>query len=204
MERWAAGIIVGGLPIGEIAYVHDWMRVKVKEVLELIAKTVDELHSSPHALWSCIYYSLQRTFEYVLRHLTPEVTQPWARAVDEALIAAAERCGYEGMLGDGLTRRRFRLPARMRGCGIRSLERLAPAAYCACFIESVHHMLDRPTADGRQDGYFRMLAEFMGGALQMGGRPSATVAPVSRTLWRCTDMMTHASRRWPSAMHGWR
>ena len=58
------------------------------------------------------------------------------------MIQAVEAVSYVGMCGDGYARRRVHLPARMRGCGIRSLATLAPIAYCACFIESAEVMLD--------------------------------------------------------------
>jgi hypothetical protein len=45
------------------------------------------------------------------------------------MLQAAEQLGYVGMMHDPLTRRRFRLPARMRGCGIRSRAWLAPIAF---------------------------------------------------------------------------
>lgn len=160
---WADGVIVGGIPLGKPAYVHEVLRRSVGTICELISDTVTELRVSPHSLWTTLYYSLSHRFDHVLRHLPPSVTQPHAAVVDAALLSAAEVCGYEGMLADPLTSRRFRLPARMRGCGIRSLELLAPAAYCACFIEAVHHMLARPSADGASLGFFVNLTHYLVG-----------------------------------------
>jgi hypothetical protein len=59
-----------------------------------------------------------------------------AARIDAAMIQAVEAVSYVGMCGDGYARRRVHLPARMRGCGIRSLTTLAPIADCACFISS--------------------------------------------------------------------
>ena len=54
-----------------------------------------------------------------------------AARIDAAMIQAVEAVSYVGMCGDGYARRRVHLPARMRGCGIRSLATLAPIAYGA-------------------------------------------------------------------------
>ena len=62
---------------------------------------------------------------------------------------------YEGVLGDASTARRARLPARMRGLGLRSLEEVAPAAFCACFVEAAERFLDRSTPGGGSErGFF--------------------------------------------------
>ena len=71
-----------------------------------------------------------------------------------------ERLTYGGVLGDrqDITRRRMRLSARMRGLGLRSRVELAPAAFCACFVESVEQMVD----GAARDGFFRMLQPHFG------------------------------------------
>ena len=80
-------------------------------------------------------------FDYWLRHMPPNETVQHAAVFDHAMLQAAEQLGYVGMLHDPLTRRRFHLPARMRGCGIRSRAWLAPIAFTACFVEAVEGMM---------------------------------------------------------------
>ena len=102
-----------------------------------------------------------------------------------ALTRAAEACGYEGVLDDAITARRARLPARMRGLGLRSLEEVAPAAFCACFVEAAERFLDRSTPGGGSErGFFQMLAPLFGhGAFEL---PYPNSPRLSRFLSGCT------------------
>ena len=86
-------------------------------------------------------------------------TVPQAVRIDTAIAAAVEALGYQGMLGDQITRRRFRLPARMRGLGLRSRADLAAAAFAACFAESAECFLHDASGQG---GFFAMLAPLFG------------------------------------------
>ncbi len=103
--------------------------------------------------------------------MEPHYTRGPAGEIDAALLAAAERLTYAGCLGDPLTRRRFHLPARLRGCGIRSREALAPMAFVACLVESAVQMMDRRTAAGAVcRGFFPGLQQLFGaGAFDPGG-----------------------------------
>jgi len=120
--------MVGGVPIGDAEYVRAVMDQQATEICELIENTATELQSKPHAFWSCLYYWL--------RHMPPRQTIGAAARVDRALLTAAYSLGYDSIFEDQLTLRRLRLPARMRGCGIRSRVWLAPIAYAASFIEA--------------------------------------------------------------------
>ena len=88
-----------------------------------------------------------------------------------SLVTVAGALAAVGMCGDGYARRRVHLPARMRGCGIRSLTTLAPIAYCACFIESAEVMLDGSVGVvAAGGGFFHRLAPPFGvGACDVGG-----------------------------------
>ena len=155
----AHGIIVGGVPpLGSDDYVEATLRAEVDHLVSYIDTTVSELRGdSPHAVWSFLYYCCSSRFDYWLRHLPPEDTQPHAQRVDAALVAAVEELSYQGMLGDGITRQRMFLPARLRGLGLRSRHDLAPAAWCACFIESAERFLDVVRGGTRMRGFFPML-----------------------------------------------
>jgi hypothetical protein len=72
------------------------------------------------------------------------------------------------MMHDPLTRRRFRLPARMRGCGIRSRAWLAPIAFTACFVEAVEGIMG--VTDAGLPALFEQLTDVFGvGAFAPGG-----------------------------------
>ena len=117
------GIMVGGVPIGEPAFVTVVMRALVAGDVSYIETTVTQLRDQPHAAWAALFYSCAPRFDYWLRHMPPNETVQHAAVFDRAMLQAAEQLGYVGMMHDPLTRRRFRLPARMRGCGIRSCAR---------------------------------------------------------------------------------
>ena len=100
--------------------------------------------------------------------MPPNETVQHAAVFDRAMLQAAEQLGYVGMLHDPLTRRRFRLPARMRGCGIRSRAWLAPIAFTACFVEAVEGMMG--VTDAGLPALFEQLTDVFGvGAFAPGG-----------------------------------
>ena len=163
----AEGVIVGGVPMGTPAFVAEHMRREASDIVSYIQTTVTQLQHSPHALWAALYYSCSHKFDYWLRHMPPVEVADAAAQIDAAMLVAVDTIGYAGMMVDDIARRRLRLPARMRGCGIRQLTALAPIAYCACFVESVEVMFDVPGVPG----FFNMLAPAFGdGAFEGGHR----------------------------------
>ena len=162
------GIMVGGVPIGEPAFVTEVMRALVAGDVSYIETTVTQLRDQPHAAWAALFYSCAPRFDYWLRHMPPHETVQHAAVFDHAMLQAAEQLGYVGMLHDVLTRRRFHLPARMRGCGIRSRAWLAPIAFTACFVEAAEGMMG--VTDAGLPALFEQLTDVFGvGAFAPGG-----------------------------------
>ena len=162
------GIMVGGVPIGEPAFVTEVMRALVAGDVSYIETTVTQLRDQPHAAWAALFYSCAPRFDYWLRHMPPNETVQHAAVFDRAMLQAAEQLGYVGMMHDPLTRRRFRLPARMRGCGIRSRAWLAPIAFTACFVEAVEGMMG--VTDAGLPALFEQLTDVFGvGSFAPGG-----------------------------------
>ena len=83
-QGYHAGVIVGGVPIGEPAFVAEHMRREADEIVSYIQKTVTQLHDSPHALWAALYYSAQHKFDYWLRHMPPAEVGDAAARIDTA------------------------------------------------------------------------------------------------------------------------
>jgi len=156
----AFGLTVGGVPMGDDEFICETLRDKVGEIVKLIETTSIKLHDHLHESWSSLFYSHASRFDYWLRHLPPKHTIPHALRIDQALLAAAQQLGYDGMFDDDLTLRRFHLPARMRGCGIRSREMIAPIAYVACFIECAEVFCDGSASLAQ--GFFPMLSQSFG------------------------------------------
>ena len=174
-EGGAPGIIVGGVPVGSDEYVEAVLAAEVDHLVSYIDTTVSQLRGdSPHAVWAFLYYCCSSRFDYWLRHLPPTDTVPHARRVDAAIEAAVEQLGYEGMLGDRATLQRARLPARHRGLGLRSREELAPAAFCACFVESAERLVDVVRGGTRLPGVFPMLSPLFGPGAFDGAYPQAS------------------------------
>ena len=189
----AHGVMVGGVPIGETAYVLEALRVEAAEIVSYIETTVSELRDHPHYLWFILYYCGQSRLDYWLRHVQPSHTVAAAAMVDQAMRAAVEELSYVGMLNDDITSRRFELPARMRGCGLRSRLGLAPAAYAACFVEACEVMLDVQGAGGvLMPGFFPMLEPLFGAtAFDVGGHRFTTfVASLGESAQTFLDVWT--------------
>ena len=120
--------------MGDSAYVEEVLRQKAHEIQSYIADTVDAFHDqlrSRHALWSVLFSCCASRFDFWIRHVPPDQTRLHALAIDDAMRAAGESLGSVGMLQDPIIRRRWHLPSRFRGCGIRSRDAVAPAAYAA-------------------------------------------------------------------------
>ena len=147
-EHRANGIIVGGVPIGTTEFVAEHVRVRAEEIVGQITETNSQLHSFPHHAWSVLFYCLAPRFDYILQHVDPIVTAPLAVRIDNALQSFAESCGYSGMLrdpdGSDITLRRFALPARLKGCGVRSRALLAPAAFLANLVTASTMFVSTP------------------------------------------------------------
>ena len=58
-RRLVRGVPVGGIPVGEAAYIREMLRVRAEEVVSDIDTSVAQLHHSPHHEWSSPYYCLQ-------------------------------------------------------------------------------------------------------------------------------------------------
>ena len=168
------GLMVGGVPIGDNAFVYDALLTKAYDVVNYVDTTAARLRDHPHALWASLYYCCQSRFDHWLRHCPPVHTRVPAGLVDDAILRAIAQMSYQGMTGDPITLQRLRLPARFRGCGIRSRRDLAEVAYVSCFAESAEVMIDRAAVAGGPRtlrGYFPALrATFGAGSFDPDGR----------------------------------
>ena len=165
---YGSGVMVGGVPVGDAAYVDEAVRVLGEGIESYIDTTVTQLQLHPHHLAASLYHAAQHRFMYWLRHLPPQHTLTTAQHLDIVVARAVERCGgYPGMLSDPLLLRRMRLPVRMRGCGFRPMEMLAYVAYAACFVEQSRAMVGTATAAG----HFSMLRPVFGPVAAYGAAP---------------------------------
>ena len=190
------GVMVGGVPVGEEAFVTEVIRQEGEAVVSYIEKTLLELRGSDHyGLWACLQYCCQSKFDYMLQHVPPSFTDHDAARIDAALVRVAQQLSYDDVLSDGITMRRFRLPARERGCGVRSRQHLVRhAAYAASFVRAAERFLDTTDAAGNiVPGFFPMLNDVFGaGAFGPGGHRLRDFLPSGRRL---RDLLAPAPRR---------
>ena len=181
------GILVGGVPVGDTAYVRQCLSQKAATVVSKV-NTVSDVLRPLHlqALQCCTYYGLNSLFHHWVRHCLPEDVLEAACQVDSAVLRVARACHGDAVTTDPYAAARLRLPARMYGGGLRSAADVAPAAFLGALCQTIPRMLPRTSADG-------------------------DVCPVScRSLWTCSGQdhstlvpKTHALPRSSAGVRGW-
>ena len=146
----AEGLEIGGVPVGTNEYVAAALRVKEDEVLGKIKKISNKLHDVHlQSLSIVIYSSLQHMTEYWAQHSYPADSAAMLEAVD-AGITEATTAAYGGsfVADDPLLERRMRLPARLRGAGVRRTAQVANAAFVGAASAALPWLIDVQTAGG--------------------------------------------------------
>ena len=162
-DEGGRGLMVGGVPMGSDDYVMHALTAKSDETVSFIEDTCGWLDGHPHALWGVLFHCAASRLDYLLQHLPPEHTRTLAARLDTTLESAFELITYKGALNDDVAITRFRLPARLRGCGMRSRAELAPIAYVSSFANAAKTMLNISTVGGAQlPGFFPGLASTFG------------------------------------------
>ena len=107
--------MVGGVPVGDDAYVDEAVRVVGEGVESYIDTTVTQLHSHPHHLAASMYHAAQHRFMYWLRHLPPRHTlataQPRAKYIYRRPGRLAIGCVHSYPAPQGQRRLRITLEA---------------------------------------------------------------------------------------------
>ena len=68
---YGGGVMVGGMPVGDAAYVDEAVRVLGEGIESYIDTTVTQLQLHPYHLAASLYHAAQHRFMYWLRHLPP-------------------------------------------------------------------------------------------------------------------------------------
>ena len=161
------GVMIGGVPVGDDAYVRGILGKKAQVTVSKTDKTCD-MRRDAHlpALWTSLQYALQPRFHHWVQHCYPSDALAPARLVDEALLRVARVCvpmlPPEAADTD-LTFQRLRLPARWYGGGVRSVATTAPAAFLGMLCRTLPKMLDSATTDGDiATGFLTCLTPLLG------------------------------------------
>ena len=81
---------------------------------------MDDLEEKyPHEMWTMLQFSLQHRITYWLRTCTPEETEEMVAHVDCCIMEAVHTATGVDFDTEDAARERLRLPARMKGGGIK-------------------------------------------------------------------------------------
>ena len=150
------------MPVGSPEFITYKLKEKAEEIIRDANKTREVLATDPQALWTALRLSVQQRFQYLMQLTPPSLCEPVAAELDAAIWRILEAaCGFpiprgaeEGGLElliptiPSLSHRSFqewavRLPARLYGWGLRSLEDSCATAYLATLETAIPYMAGR-------------------------------------------------------------
>jgi hypothetical protein len=114
------GIMILNVPLGDSRYVEAVLRQKAREVGQVTRQYVEDLEEkNPQELCTMLQLSMHHKITYWLRTCTSEETDEMAEHVDCCIMEAIHAAtGVDSGL-ESATKERLRLPARMKGRGIK-------------------------------------------------------------------------------------
>ena len=158
--QYEVGIDCYGVPLGTKAFIKSELRAKAEEIKADAELATELLSSNRQALWSALRLSISQRFQYLCQHVPPSICEPEAAWLDTQLWTVLEATtgftiprGHRGDEGDlvvrtpvtGLDLQSFqqwqvRLPVKLHGWGLRSLEETCSPAYLATLETSIPRM----------------------------------------------------------------
>ena len=195
--KYHPGLMVCGVPVGTDAYVAASLGRKVTEVLSNFNIISNELRSAHlQSLHVLAVYSLQHMIEYWAQHAYPSQSAAPLQRFDDGLtdvLAAAH--GGRFVVDDSLLDRRLRLPARLRGAGVRRMAQVAPAAFVGTVSLALPQLIDARVGGGTRPGAVPALAArtCLGRGSFDDGNELTRFATLLRSGFRCA---TELSRAW--------
>ena len=182
-EARAEGLCVYNVPIGTAAFVQGYLHSKAARIGGNFSKLQAKLQPVSHAhyLWTSLYYSASRQFDFWLRNSFPRDVEPHAVELDGKLVAAVSAAWQVDVRSCTRALRRLRLPVRCKGGGIRDLAELCHSAFVGGLAASLPYFLDGYDADGRRvrTGLFPGLVHVFGDRAYADGEEEALAQFVS-------------------------
>ena len=168
------GLNVCNIPLGSDGYVRQFLDVKRDAVLSQIQTISEGLQAYANEAWCALFYSSAHQWDYWMSHVLPRDSRAHSLAIDDALIEAAKGATGVDVGGDDTTRRRLRLPARLKGAGVRSHVETTPAAFCGSVNQAVPRLIDYKDEAGELvSGFFPPLAAVLGAGSFDSGNEAA-------------------------------
>lgn len=140
------GVMVGGIPFGDDAYVESKLAKKMDTICEGTDTLVNALRGVSHsALVPLLMYCVQPRPNYEMRMLDPAILRPTLERFDAHLLKAMGIATGINFVGpqQEYVRRRLRLPKRKYGGGVREQAEVANAAYLAALISALPAMANK-------------------------------------------------------------
>jgi hypothetical protein len=160
----------------------------------------------PQELWTMLQFSLQHRVTYWLRTCTPEETQEMAETMDLCIMEAVQAATGVCFETEKMAHERLRLPARMKGGGIkRTTDKRCPA-FLGAMLDVLPRLIDRKDDNGEVTVgvYSRQMTGVIGeGAYDADGHrntmflESTEVGPFPREMQHTwTEMREEAARNY--------
>ena len=143
------GIKVVNIPLGDDKYTKAIMAKKASKIERDLKNVTRLLSNGPADLQlaeALIVWCHKPRLWYWMQNVPPALMTECTRRVDKAILAAMSRITlqrFDDMNEDNVTMRRIRLPRRMHGAGIRSMEANSKNAFVATMIKCFSSLKDR-------------------------------------------------------------
>ena len=102
----------------------------------------------PQELWAMLQFSLQYRVTYWLRTCTPEETEDMAAHVDCCIMEAVQADTGVDFDKDVMAKERHRLPARMKGGGIKRSTFFRYPTFMGALLDIMPRCVDRKKRNG--------------------------------------------------------
>ena len=180
-----SGLNVCNIPVGDDGYVQSYLSSKASDVVSQIRKITLGLRDFANEEWCALYYSSSHQWDYWATHALPRDSLPHSADVDVALLVAATSATGVDFTGNEIERRRLRLPARLRGGGVRSHVETTAAAFCGAVNQAVPRFIDRTDDAGEfVAGFFPSLASVLARARSTTATRRRATRPTSPAATR--------------------
>ena len=157
-----AGFDCYGVPMGTNEFVHSELMKSAKNIVADAERTKQVLAVNKQAQWAALRLSISQRFQYLCQHVHPSLCEPVAAWLDVHLWKMLENItgfniprGHRGQEGDmvitvpveGLAGKSFqewcvRLPIKLYGWGLRSLQETCIPAYLGTLETAIPRMME--------------------------------------------------------------
>ena len=158
-------IVIFNVPVGETRYLEAVLRQEAREIGKVTRQYVEDIEEQyPQELWTMLQFSLHHRITYWLRTCTPKETEEMAEHVGWGIMEAVQAATGVDFDLEAAARERLRLPARMKGGGIKRAADTRRPAFLGALLDVLPRCIDKKSANGEDmPGYYaEQLTEVLG------------------------------------------